>query len=86
MIIFIQVVSKGQIVANQTKSSANNTIQLDLQVTFDMVPHARLIAYFIDENNQIVADSVWFDVSHSCKSDVSRKNTNISKRNLYEVL
>ncbi|XP_072015057.1 A.superbus venom factor 1-like [Amphiura filiformis] len=68
--LYMFVLSKGQIVDHKTTSSVENTIHVDLDATFDMIPHARLLAYFIDENNQVVADSVWFDVTHDCSSDV----------------
>ena len=49
---------------------------MNLDVTFDMVPHARLIAYFIDNQNHVIADSLWFDVVNRCSNsgNVSNKN------------
>ena len=87
LILFpLQVLSKGQIVDHKTVSSVENTIHVDLQVTFDMIPHARLLAYYIDEYNQVVADSVWFDVMHNCDNDVSIYVSHSEKCSIYATL
>ncbi|XP_072015058.1 complement C3-like [Amphiura filiformis] len=62
----VLIISRGQIVAHKSETSANKNVVMSLDVTFDMVPHARLVAYFIDSQNHVIADSLWFDVVDSC--------------------
>ncbi len=67
-----QIISRGRIVAHKTITSANKHVVVSVDVTFDMVPHARLVAYYIDDQNHVIGDSLWFDVVNSCgDNDVS---------------
>lgn len=44
-----------------------------------MVPSFRLIAYYFDQRNKIIADSVWVDVRDECEINVkvSKQSTEI---------
>ena len=57
--------------AHKTTTSDSKNVVMDMDVTFDMVPHARLVAYYINGQNQVIADSAWFDVNDQCDDDVS---------------
>ncbi|XP_053551906.1 complement C5 [Bombina bombina] len=65
------IVSKGKIVQSGTVNKAQGSVfqSLNLQVTEDMVPSARLVVYYIitgDTTAELVADSVWLDIKENC--------------------
>nr|ACH56749.1 complement component 5 protein [Ginglymostoma cirratum] len=66
-----QVVSKGKIVLFETKDRpvGNQIFSLNIPITREMIPSARLIAYYVvtgENNGELVVDSLWFDVEEKC--------------------
>ncbi|KAL2091988.1 hypothetical protein ACEWY4_011786 [Coilia grayii] len=70
-----QVLSRGRVVKYDTLPRMGmQTEVINLRVTPDMVPSARLIVYYIQSGEgaaELVADSVWFDVRHKCVNGLS---------------
>uniref|UniRef100_A0A667XN33 Complement component 5 n=1 Tax=Myripristis murdjan TaxID=586833 RepID=A0A667XN33_9TELE len=65
------VLSKGKVVDFGTQSFSGSSSQLviSFDVTVAMVPSIRLLVYYIlsaEGTSELVADSVWMDVSDSC--------------------
>lgn len=47
---------------------------LNIQITADMVPSARLLVYYVltgEGKAELVADSVWLDVQAKCINDLN---------------
>lgn len=67
-----QVLSKGRVVhfgSQKFLSTADNKQILAFEVTSSMVPSIRLLVYYIlygEGTPELVADSVWLDVSAKC--------------------
>ncbi|XP_048100545.1 complement C5 [Alosa alosa] len=65
-----QVLSKGRVVKQATQPRRGTSTEfINLKVTPDMVPSARLIVYYVQSGEgaaELVADSVWFDVQDKC--------------------
>ncbi|XP_007900925.2 complement C5 [Callorhinchus milii] len=69
-----QVVSKGKIVSYGTKDRAPDVqlFNLDLPITAEMIPSARLIVYYLivaEGRAELVVDSVWFKVEEKCMNN-----------------
>uniref|UniRef100_A0A8D0HV67 Complement C5 n=1 Tax=Sphenodon punctatus TaxID=8508 RepID=A0A8D0HV67_SPHPU len=76
------ILSKGKIVTfgTQARIKDSNFEHLNLQITQEMVPSARLLVYYIvtgEGSAELVADSVWINVEQKCanslKIQLSRK-------------
>ncbi|XP_078282035.1 complement C5 [Rhinoraja longicauda] len=68
-----QVVSKGKIISFGTKFRPfhNQVFSLNIPITREMIPSARLIAYYIvtgENAAELVVDSIWFEVVENCIS------------------
>lgn len=69
-----QVLSKGKVVdfgSQKFLSSADHKQTLNFKVTTSMVPSIRLLVYYIlfgEGTSELVADSVWLDVTDKCVS------------------
>ncbi|XP_072344663.1 complement C5 isoform X2 [Scyliorhinus torazame] len=82
-----QVVSKGKIILFETKNRpvGNRIFSLNIPITTEMIPSARLIAYYvvIGENRaELVVDSLWFEVEGKCVNNqqiVLSTNSNVYK-------
>ncbi|XP_041050089.1 complement C5 [Carcharodon carcharias] len=66
-----QVVSKGKILSYATKDRppGNQVFSLNIPITAEMIPSARLIAYYVvtgENKAELVADSLWFEVEEKC--------------------
>ncbi|XP_069743623.1 complement C5 [Narcine bancroftii] len=66
-----QVVSKGKIVSFGTKHRPvdNQVFSLNILIKKEMVPSARLIAYYVvtgENTAELVVDSIWFQVEENC--------------------
>ncbi|XP_067825526.1 LOW QUALITY PROTEIN: complement C5 [Heptranchias perlo] len=66
-----QVVSKGKIISFGTKDRplGNQIFNLNIPITAEMIPSARLIAYYVitgENSAELVVDSVWFEVEEKC--------------------
>ncbi|XP_051962068.1 complement C5-like isoform X2 [Xyrauchen texanus] len=81
-----QVISRGKVVHFDTIERVGDKSQsLNIHVTPEMVPSARLLVYYIlsgEEKADLVADSVWIDVKANCVNnlnmDLSTLNTHRS--------
>uniref|UniRef100_A0AAY4ESR9 Complement component 5 n=1 Tax=Denticeps clupeoides TaxID=299321 RepID=A0AAY4ESR9_9TELE len=66
-----QIISKGKVVKFDTQQRVGDrsTEIINIHITPDMVPSARLLVYYIlsgEERAELVADSVWIDVKDKC--------------------
>uniref|UniRef100_A0A9J8B7N0 Complement component 5 n=1 Tax=Cyprinus carpio carpio TaxID=630221 RepID=A0A9J8B7N0_CYPCA len=77
-----QILSRGKVVQFDTvKWSGGKNQNLNIKITPDMVPSARLVVYYVlygEEKAELVADSTWIDVKAKC---VNNLNVDISVRN-----
>ncbi|XP_055515699.1 complement C5 [Leucoraja erinacea] len=69
-----QVISKGKIISFGTKVRPENNqiFSLNIPITREMIPSARLIAYYIvtgENKAELVVDSIWFEVVENCVSE-----------------
>ena len=65
----LQVLSRGIII--QTHSiPLGVSVKTNLQITANMVPSFRVVAYYYTETGEIVADSIWVDVRDECEINV----------------
>ncbi|XP_072240558.1 complement C3-like isoform X2 [Leuresthes tenuis] len=59
--------SRGQLVRYQRqKSNGMNLISQLVQITKEMLPSFRIIAYFHPSSDEVVSDSVWVNVKDTC--------------------
>ncbi|PIK61554.1 complement component 3-2, partial [Apostichopus japonicus] len=70
--IFIHafIIARGKIFHIESKQVENDD-GYQFRVTPEMIPSARIVAYFIGENNHIIADSVRFEVRRKCYNHVT---------------
>uniref|UniRef100_UPI00398F0153 complement C5 n=1 Tax=Pristiophorus japonicus TaxID=55135 RepID=UPI00398F0153 len=66
-----QVISKGKIITFGTKDRppGNQVFNLNIPITTEMIPSARLFAYYVitgEDKAELVVDSVWFEVEEKC--------------------
>ncbi|XP_067294105.1 complement C5 [Pseudorasbora parva] len=65
-----QIISRGKVVQFATVKRVSEKIQsLNIKITPDMVPSARLLVYYVlygEEKAELVADSAWIDVKAKC--------------------
>ncbi|XP_023280702.1 complement C4-like [Seriola lalandi dorsalis] len=71
--IYYTVLSRGIIIKNGSHS-IGKSVKHNLHITPDMVPSFRLIGYFYNQNGDIIADSVWVDVTDECEIKVKVEN------------
>lgn len=74
-----KVLSKGQIAyaKHQSKSQGSVYTSTTIDVTPEMLPSFRILAYYLlptgaDQNPELVADSLWIDVRDRCMGTVSQ--------------
>uniref|UniRef100_A0A8C1FYQ5 Anaphylatoxin-like domain-containing protein n=1 Tax=Cyprinus carpio carpio TaxID=630221 RepID=A0A8C1FYQ5_CYPCA len=74
-----QIISRGKVVQFDTvKWDGVKNQNLNIKITPDMVPSARLVVYYVlygEEKAELVADSTWIDVKAKC---VNNLNVDIS--------
>ncbi|XP_067263766.1 complement C5 [Chanodichthys erythropterus] len=74
-----QIISRGKVVQFATvKRVSEKSQSLNIKITPDMVPSARLLVYYVlygEEIAELVADSAWIDVKAKC---VKNLNVDIS--------
>ncbi|XP_033496481.2 complement C4-B [Epinephelus lanceolatus] len=63
--IYYMVLSRG-IIIQKGSLGLGNAVKHNLQITPDMVPSFRLIGYYYNQRGDIIADSVWIDVTDEC--------------------
>ena len=65
------MVSRGRILSHKTVDSFDGPITTwSLLVSPEMSPSARLIGYFIDSNERVVADSILLDIEDKLPTKV----------------
>lgn len=73
-LIFFQVVSRGRILSHNTTDPFDGKFKSwSVFVTSQMSPSARLIVYYIDNNERIVADSILLNIEDSLPTKVSNE-------------
>ncbi|KAG5854132.1 hypothetical protein ANANG_G00034310 [Anguilla anguilla] len=77
------VLNKGQLVhaARYQRLKGQSLVTLSLQVTKDMVPSFRFVAYY-HVGPEVVSDSVWVDVKDTCMGTLKVEST--VKKDIYE--
>nr|XP_061792030.1 complement C3-like [Nerophis lumbriciformis] len=66
------VVNKGQIVEAQRLAVTGQLVtSVGLVVTPDLMPSFRVVAFYSLPSQEVVADSIWVDVTPSCVGDLS---------------
>lgn len=69
--LFSQILSRGQLVnKGRYKTKGQVLIALMVPTTKEMLPSFRIIAYYHTNDNEVVSDSVWVDVTDSCMGSV----------------
>ncbi|XP_043973497.1 complement C4-B [Gambusia affinis] len=68
--IYYMVLSRGMIITKGSLLHGTLTAG-NVLITADMVPFFRLIGYYHDDNGNIIADSVWVDVTDECEIKVT---------------
>ncbi|MEQ2233110.1 hypothetical protein ILYODFUR_018546, partial [Ilyodon furcidens] len=64
--------SRGQLIKSERfKGRGQQIISLILQITKEMLPSFRIIAYYHPTDNEVVSDSVWVDVKDSCMGSLT---------------
>lgn len=48
-----------------------NVDGISFPVSYEMVPSARIVAYYISDSEHIIADSIWIEVARECENEVS---------------
>ncbi|KTG38801.1 hypothetical protein cypCar_00009247 [Cyprinus carpio] len=80
------IISRGKVVQFDTvKWDGVKNQNLNIKITPDMVPSARLVVYYVlygEEKAELVADSTWIDVKAKC---VNNLNVDISTPNSQHV-
>ncbi|KAL8174391.1 UNVERIFIED_CONTAM: hypothetical protein K2H54_043701 [Gekko kuhli] len=69
------ILSKGKIVSYGTQDKIEGSVyqSLTFQLTYEMVPSARLLVYYIvtgEGTAELVADSVWLNVEQKCGNSI----------------
>lgn len=67
-----KIVSRGQLVNHFHKSPGEQRwLALTVEITKDLLPSFRIVAYCHANGNEVMSDSVWVDVRDSCMGAVS---------------
>ncbi|XP_071847884.1 complement C3-like [Apostichopus japonicus] len=82
--IHVFVIARGKII-HDGSSSVGNIDGYEIRVTPEMIPSARIVAYFIGENNHIIADSVRIEVRRECLNQVTVGLVDIDRRSIQEA-
>ncbi|PIK37316.1 complement component 3-2 [Apostichopus japonicus] len=77
--IHVYVIARGKIIHDGSKQ-VGNIDGYQITVTPEMIPSARIVAYFIGENNHIIADSVRIEVRRECHNQVTVGLVDIDRR------
>ncbi|KAF5901104.1 complement C4-like, partial [Clarias magur] len=80
--VYYLVLSKG-VLRMGGSVQIGHTATLSLILRPDMMPSFRLIGYYYDDTNEIIADSIWVDVKDQCegKLEVTEKEKNVINYN-----
>ncbi|KAK6288394.1 hypothetical protein J4Q44_G00389060 [Coregonus suidteri] len=80
------ILSKGQLIYSQKLEwrKGQGLLSLTLTVNKDMIPSFRVVAYYHVGQTEVVSDSVWVEVKHTCmgslKVDAVRPSTSYAPR------
>ncbi|PIK37565.1 complement component 3-2, partial [Apostichopus japonicus] len=77
--IHVFVIARGKII-HYGSDQVGNIDGYQITVTPEMIPSARIVAYFIGENNHIIADSVRIEVRRECLNQVTVGLVDIDRR------
>ncbi|XP_072051761.1 complement C3-like [Amphiura filiformis] len=69
-VIFTYIVSGGRITQAQAINIVIGNTVADIDIKPDMVPSARMVAFYVNDDNQFIADSLWIDVDDHCENPV----------------
>ncbi|XP_038046850.1 complement C3-like isoform X2 [Patiria miniata] len=64
------VIAGGRIVHKGAKNQVNLNTALGFEVTHEMAPSSRVVAYYTDANGNVVADALLIDVEEKCKNPI----------------
>ncbi|KAI4872725.1 hypothetical protein NFI96_024607, partial [Prochilodus magdalenae] len=68
----VMVLSKGRIIKTlRHQKSSSSVIAVPLDVTKEMLPSFRVVAYYHVGADEVVADSIWVDVEDTCMGSLS---------------
>ncbi|XP_037546421.1 complement C3-like [Nematolebias whitei] len=68
------ILSRGQLIKYyRYKNNNQNQFALMVQITKEMLPSFRIIAYYHTSSNEVVADSLWVDVEDTCMGKLELK-------------
>ncbi|KAK7157442.1 hypothetical protein R3I93_008812 [Phoxinus phoxinus] len=70
--IYYMIVSRGML---RTASSvaSGSAVKISIQISPEMTPSFRVIAFYYDTDGDIVADSVWVDIEDKCEGKLEIK-------------
>ncbi|XP_053574219.1 complement C3 [Bombina bombina] len=62
------ILNKGKIIEieRMKRNKDQNLVIKTLSITEDYIPSARIVAYYVTGDREIVSDSIWVDVADSC--------------------
>lgn len=76
--LFFQVVSRGRILSHNTTDDFDGMFKSwSFRVSLEMSPSARLIAYYIDKNEHVVADSILLKIEDKLPTKVTTNNARL---------
>lgn len=82
MSIFSQILSRGQLIKYHRFVDHNHyELAHNVQITKEMLPSFRIIAYYHTSSNEVVSDSLWLDVEDTCMGKV-RDDEEIDKQKM----
>lgn len=64
-IMYLQIVSGGEIIVSDQIEMYTRNRQLSIALSQDMAPTARLVAYYLTTDGQVVADSLSFHINNN---------------------
>ena len=77
----LQVVSRGRILSHDTTDDFDGMFKSwSIRATPEMSPSARLIAYYIDQNERVVADSVLLKIEDKLPTEVTANKARLKIR------
>ncbi|XP_071847883.1 A.superbus venom factor 1-like [Apostichopus japonicus] len=84
ILIHVYVIARGKIIHDGSKQ-VGNIDGYQITVTPEMIPSARIVAYFIGINNHIIADSVRIEVRRECHNQLTVGLVDIDRRSFGEA-
>ncbi|XP_073703933.1 complement C4-B [Garra rufa] len=70
--VYYMILSRGML--RSAKSQASSAVvKAFIDISPEMIPSFRVVAYYYDTNGDIVADSIWIDVEDNCEGKLEIK-------------